>query len=81
MAGSTWYRGRQFPYVECVECHCLYCDPMAEEKALAAMYGVDYVAQFSHDPENKLFGRALIHDWRSKSLLLGLLVQGRAPTV
>ena len=47
--GSTRYRGRDFPYVECPSCHTLYCKPMPDGATLAAMYGVDYQSGFAHD--------------------------------
>lgn len=40
--GSAEYRGREYPYVECVACKSLYCDPMPDAEALAAMYGTAY---------------------------------------
>ncbi len=40
--GSVSYRGRAFPYSQCVACGTLYCDPMPDEGVLAEMYGVDY---------------------------------------
>jgi SAM-dependent methyltransferase len=40
--GSTWYRGQEFPYVECSRCHSLFCQPMPDESVLRVMYGADY---------------------------------------
>lgn len=48
--GSTFYRGREFPYVRCVSCGSLYCDPMPDEQTLAVMYGPDYATSFTEDP-------------------------------
>jgi SAM-dependent methyltransferase len=48
--GSTFYRGREFPYVQCLFCHSLYCDPMPDEETLALMYGTDYATSFEDDP-------------------------------
>ena len=48
--GSTFYRGREFTYVECLSCHSLYCDPMPDEETLAQMYGPEYATSFEDDP-------------------------------
>ncbi len=48
--GSTTYRGREFPYVECVGCRSLYCDPMPDRITLALMYGTEYGTSFAVDP-------------------------------
>jgi SAM-dependent methyltransferase len=48
--GSTFYRGREFPYVQCLSCHSLYCDPMPDEEMLVQMYGPDYATSFMEDP-------------------------------
>jgi len=42
--GSTFYREREFKYLECVSCASLYCEPMPDAETLALMYGVDYHA-------------------------------------
>ncbi len=49
--GSTFYNGREFPYVECVGCRSLYCEPMPDGETLARMYGPEYAALF-HGHEN-----------------------------
>ena len=43
--GSTWYRGREFPYVECTQCGSLFCDPMPDEAVLRIMYGPEYTQE------------------------------------
>ena len=43
--GSTWYRGREFPYVACRACGTLYCAPMPDAATLAQMYGADYTQE------------------------------------
>lgn len=48
--GSTVYRGREFPYVQCLACDSLYCDPMPDNETLALMYGPDYATSFDADP-------------------------------
>jgi SAM-dependent methyltransferase len=48
--GSTFYRGREFPYVECLACGSLYCDPMPDAETLSQMYGPDYATSFQEDP-------------------------------
>ncbi len=48
--GSTFYKDREFPYVECLFCHSLYCEPMPDEETLAQMYGPEYQASFDADP-------------------------------
>ena len=45
--GSTFYGGREFRYVECLECRSLYCDPMPDEETLARMYGPEYGELFA----------------------------------
>jgi SAM-dependent methyltransferase len=40
--GETVYRERRFPYLECVSCQSLYCEPMPDEETLSFMYGTDY---------------------------------------
>jgi len=37
--GSVFHDGREFPYVQCLSCKSLYCDPMPGEEVLAEMYG------------------------------------------
>lgn len=49
--GSTFYSGREFPYVECVGCRSLYCQPMPDDETLARMYGPEY-AELFHGHEN-----------------------------
>ena len=48
--GATLYNGREFPYVECLACNSLYCEPMPDEETLAQMYGPSYAMSFSPDP-------------------------------
>jgi SAM-dependent methyltransferase len=48
--GSTFYRGREFTYVECLSCRSLYCSPMPDTGTLSEMYGPDYVTSFQEDP-------------------------------
>jgi SAM-dependent methyltransferase len=48
--GSTYYRGRQFDYVECRSCGTMYCDPMPNDETLAQMYGIGYSEAFQEDP-------------------------------
>ena len=48
--GATVYNGREFPYVECLACSSLYCEPMPDEETLAHMYGPSYAMSFSPDP-------------------------------
>ncbi len=48
--GSTYYQGQEFPYVQCLRCDSLYCDPMPDEKTLAQMYGPQYEESFAADP-------------------------------
>ena len=48
--GATVYKGREFPYVECLACSSLYCEPMPDAEALAQMYGPSYAMSFSPDP-------------------------------
>src|ERR1041384_2858589 len=43
--GTTYYRGREFPYVECAACRTLYCAPMPDAGVLAEMYGPDYTQE------------------------------------
>ena len=43
--GTTYYLGREFPYVQCSSCGTLYCDPMPDAATLAAMYGPDYTQE------------------------------------
>lgn len=38
------FEGREFPYVECRECHSLYCHRMPDEAVLAQLYGPGYYA-------------------------------------
>lgn len=40
--GSTFYQGREFPYVQCLACFSLYCSPMPDQTTLAQMYGEEY---------------------------------------
>ena len=49
--GSTFYRGQELPYVECLECGSLFCDPMPDEQMLAQMYGPEYQAIFQKDDD------------------------------
>ena len=44
--GSTFYRGKEFTYVECLFCNSLYCDPMPDGETLSQMYGTDYQSGF-----------------------------------
>jgi Zn ribbon nucleic-acid-binding protein len=41
--GALVYEGREFPYVECVACGTIYCDPMPSDELVARMYGPRYV--------------------------------------
>src|SRR5205085_1308835 len=43
--GTTYYRGREFPYVACAACGTLYCAPMPDASTLAEMYGPDYTQE------------------------------------
>jgi SAM-dependent methyltransferase len=44
--GSTFYRGREFTYSECLFCNSSYCDPMPDGETLSQMYGADYQNSF-----------------------------------
>jgi SAM-dependent methyltransferase len=48
--GSTFYDGRESPYVECLACQSLYCDPMPDDATLARMYGTEYATGCAADP-------------------------------
>ncbi len=48
--GSTYYLGEEFPYVECLFCGSLYCDPMPDGETLSQMYGTDYGSSFTAEP-------------------------------
>jgi SAM-dependent methyltransferase len=48
--GSTFYHGKEFPYLECRSCGSLYCDPMPDNETLSQMYGEQYATSFTHDP-------------------------------
>lgn len=48
--GTTTYRGKEFPYVECLACDSLYCEPMPDAETLSQMYGPEYGMSFSPDP-------------------------------
>lgn len=41
--GVALYEGLEFPYVECVACGTIYCDPMPGDELVAKMYGPLYV--------------------------------------
>lgn len=43
--GTTYYRGRAFPYAACLDCGTLYCAPMPDAATLAEMYGPDYTQE------------------------------------
>lgn len=43
--GTTFYKGREFPYAACTDCGTLYCAPMPDAAVLAEMYGVDYTQE------------------------------------
>lgn len=47
--GSLQYDGREYPYAECASCGSLYADPMPDERALARMYGPEYMTAFKDD--------------------------------
>src|SRR5829696_2158722 len=47
--GSTFYRGREFAYIECASCATLYCDPMPDAETLAQMYGPEYETAVAAD--------------------------------
>lgn len=47
--GSTFYRGKEFTYVECLFCNSLYCDPMPDGETLSQMYGIDYGSSFADE--------------------------------
>jgi SAM-dependent methyltransferase len=40
--GSTFYQDKEYPYVECLSCGSLYCEPMPDYETLTRMYGLDY---------------------------------------
>jgi SAM-dependent methyltransferase len=48
--GSTFYKNREFPYVECLSCGSLSCEPMPDEETLAEMYGPEYEKSFVAEP-------------------------------
>lgn len=48
--GSTCYRGKEYFYRACLDCGSIYCDPMPDDVALAAMYGPDYARAFEDAP-------------------------------
>jgi SAM-dependent methyltransferase len=49
--GATAFQGREFLFVECLNCGSLYCDPMPDETTLAAMYGKGYAEAFTCDTD------------------------------
>jgi SAM-dependent methyltransferase len=65
--GSTVYREKEFPYVECLKCGSIYCSPMPDETMLAAMYGEDYqqflAAEESHSGQE---GVIKVLNWLSR---------------
>ena len=48
--GTAIYNGKEFPYVECLHCKSLFCDPMPDEQTLSEMYGPSYAMSFAPDP-------------------------------
>ena len=44
--GSTRYLGQTYGYRECLICRSLFCEPMPDAAALAAMYGTTYLTAF-----------------------------------
>jgi SAM-dependent methyltransferase len=60
--GSTFYRGREFTYSECLFCSSSYCDPMPDGETLSQMYGADYQNSFVADApdEGSREGRQMI---------------------
>ena len=66
--GSTRFRGKEFPYVECLLCGSLYCEPMPDDETLARMYGPEYEEGFASEPvieDNKDPSRII--EWLRKS--------------
>ncbi len=49
--GSIFYMDREFPYLECLGCRSLFCDPMPDDETLAKMYGPEYQVGFDINPE------------------------------
>ncbi len=45
--GSVHYKGKGFPYLACISCESLYCDPMPDTATLAQMYGPEYAHSFA----------------------------------
>lgn len=65
--GSTRYRGREFSYVECVNCKSLYCASMPDAQTLAQMYGPEYESCFASElvvEDNK--DRDRVVEWLKK---------------
>src|SRR5262249_39555619 len=48
--GTMTYRGRDFPYAECLGCGSLYCEAMPDTATVALMYGPSYETAFAPDP-------------------------------
>ncbi len=47
--GSTFYKGKEFIYVSCVDCGSLYCDKMPDNETLSDMYGIGYTKDVLED--------------------------------
>ena len=47
--GSTFYKGKEFIYVSCVDCGSLYCDKMPDNETLSDMYGIGYTKDVLDD--------------------------------
>lgn len=48
--GTALYNGKEFHYVECLNCKSLFCDPMPDDQTLSEMYGQSYAMSFAPDP-------------------------------
>jgi SAM-dependent methyltransferase len=66
--GSTFYKGQEFPYVECLACRSLYCEPMPDEKTLSLMYGPEYAELFhGHENMGGAADAAQVLDWLKRT--------------
>lgn len=66
--GSTSYLDQVFHYAECLSCRSLYCDPMPDDRTVAAMYGTSYGAGCSDEKAQEEDGPQAnrVTEWLSK---------------
>jgi len=73
--GEIFYEGYVFPYLECLSCKSLFCDPMPSDEMVNKIYGTAYQGALPEDPaENEPGDPVRVIQWLRRQPSAGTFI-------